>query len=392
MLRCAQHDSSLIATQRTRWLIGASALMESIYYVMTFLCHRQCPHCYEDRFRPYYGDELERVVSESRSNFQRIIGNFPERMTYLDIEDELREKPGRVILAGGEILLDPVRESVLYPALEQVYEKYRDNGGVHLVVQTTGDVLNEAILRNLLDLHVHVVSVSGLDAFHAGLEKQSAREALKGKLTPMFLAHGMEPLPAAPNRTGYGDEQHRYFSFFGATPDSWIGKIWPRGRAQINELSTATLADNFCNAWSGGLNFLQYRHSGSEVSVEPNGNVYPCCMKTQLAIGNLLEERLETILDRLVGNPVYEAISMGHPERMGVSYGWSVDKFLEKSKITLSGGRVYQNLCIGCDAFHREVLMGQRTQLVSISAQAPTCTTEDRSPTPAFERNQGARD
>ena len=64
---------------------------------------------------------------------------------------------------------------------------------------------------------------------------------------------------------------------------------------------------------------MQYRYSGSEVSVEPNGNVYPCCMKTQLAIGNLLEERLETMLDRLVGNPVYEAISMGHPERMGTS-------------------------------------------------------------------------
>ena len=75
--------------------------MESIYYVMTFLCHRQCAHCYEDRFRPYYGDELERVVSQSRSNFQGIIGNFPERMTYLDIEDELQEKPGRIILAGA---------------------------------------------------------------------------------------------------------------------------------------------------------------------------------------------------------------------------------------------------------------------------------------------------
>jgi hypothetical protein len=115
-------------------------------------------------------------------------------------------------------------------------------------------------------------------------------------------------------------------------------------------------------------------------------------MKTQLAIGNLLEERLETILDRLVGNPVYEAISMGHPERMGIPYGWGVDKFLEKSKITLSGGRVCQNLCIGCDAFHREVLMGQRTRLVSISVQPPTCTTENRSPAPAFERNQVAND
>ena len=340
--------------------------MESIYYVMTFLCHRQCPHCYEDRFRPYYGEELERVVAESRSNFERIIGNFPERMTYLDIDDELLEKQGRVILAGGEILLEPVRVSILYPALEQLHGKYRDNGGVHLVVQTTGDVLNEGILDDLLRRHVHVVSVSGLDAFHAGLEKESAREALKQRLTLMFVSRGMLPLPAAPNRTGYGDQQRRYFSFFGATPDQWIGKIWPRGRAQVNDLSTATLADNFCNAWSGGLNFLQYRYSGSEVSVEPNGNVYPCCMKTQLAIGSLLEEGLEAILDRLVGNPVYEAISMGHPERMGISHGWTVEKFFEKSKVKLPNGRVYQNLCIGCDAFHREVLMEERAQLLSI--------------------------
>jgi hypothetical protein len=95
-------------------------------------------------------------------------------------------------------------------------------------------------------------------------------------------------------------------------------------------------------------------------------------MKTQLAIGNLVEERLDTILDRLVGNPVYEAISMGHPERMGISLGWSVDKFLQKSQMTLPGGRVYQNLCLGCDAFHREILMERRPQLVSISFRPPT--------------------
>src|SRR5262245_22189872 len=136
--------------------------MESIYYVMTFLCHRQCPHCYEDRFHPYYGADLEQVVSESRSNFSHIVENFPDRMTYLDTEDELREKRGRVILAGGEILLDPVRESVLYPALEELDAKYRNTGGVNLVVQTTGDVLTEKILRELLGLHVHVVSVSGI--------------------------------------------------------------------------------------------------------------------------------------------------------------------------------------------------------------------------------------
>ena len=124
--------------------------------------------------------------------------------------------------------------------------------------------------------------------------------------------------------------------------------------------------------------------------MEPNGNVYPCCMKTQLAIGNLLEERLETILDHLVGNPVYEAISMGHPERMCVSYGWSVDKFLEKSQMTLPGGRVYQNLCVGCDTFHREVLMSDGAHLVSISAQPEKPATANRLAAPVLERDQAA--
>jgi|GEM_PF-110306 len=340
--------------------------MESIYYVVTFLCHRQCPHCYEDRFRPYQGGELGRVVAESRSNFRRIIDNFPERMTYLDLADNRREKRGRVILAGGEVLLEPVRETVLYPALEQLRARYRDRGGAELIVQTTGDVLTGKILDELLALDVDVVSVSGIDSFHTGLEQESARRALERTLTAMFLERSMRPLPTPPEHQDEDHEQ-RYFNFFGATPESWIGKIWPRGRAWTNELSTATLADNFCNAWSGGLNFLQRRYSGSEVSIEPNGNVYPCCMKTQLAIGNLLEDKLETILDRLVGNPVYEAISMGHPERMGIAHGWSVEEFFEKSTVTLPSGRLYQNLCIGCDAFHREVLMGGKSNLVSIS-------------------------
>jgi len=55
--------------------------MESIYYVATFLCHRTCHHCYEDRFRPYYGAERDRVVGESVENHARIIENLPDRMT-----------------------------------------------------------------------------------------------------------------------------------------------------------------------------------------------------------------------------------------------------------------------------------------------------------------------
>ena len=74
-------------------------------------------------------------------------------------------------------------------------------------------------------------------------------------------------------------------------------------------------------------------------------------------IGNLLEEKLESILERLIGNPVYEALSMGHPERMGISHGWSVEKFIEASTTTTPSGKTFQNLCLGCDRFHEEVLI-----------------------------------
>lgn len=316
--------------------------MESIYFVTTWLCHRTCVHCYEDRFHPYYGQELEAVVAQSRANVPRIIENFPARLTFRDRrEPEQPERSGQVILAGGEVLLEAIRESVLYPAIRQLRTKYEGEGGVRIIVQTTGDLVTPRILLELKDLGVTIVSISGIDAYHQGLEQIGAREALKAKLTGMF------------QQAGYTEGSYH---FFGATPDSWIGALWPRGRAFRNGLSTATLADNFCNRWSGGLGFLDSGHEGSEVSVDPNGDVFPCCLKTKRPLGNLLEMPLEQILARRRGDPVYEAISAGQPERMGLTRGWTVETFLEKSKTTLADGRSYQNLCIGCDRFHEEMM------------------------------------
>lgn len=338
--------------------------MQSLYYVATFLCHRTCHHCYEDRFRPYYGAERERVVNESVANHARIIENFPDQMTYLDLNDcdpqtgRPREKIGQVILAGGEILLEPVRERVLYSALDLLHQKY--GAGVRLVVQTTGDLVTEKIVDELLTHHVREISVSGIDHHHDGLETKEAQEAQVAGLTRIFESRGMVYRPLAPDSEAQAGEGGRYFSFFGATEEAWIGPLWPRGRAQQNEISKATLRDNFCNRWSGALNFLQYKYQESEVSVEPDGNVYPCCIKTKAPIGNLLEEKLEAILDRCVGNPVYEALSMGHPERMGITRGWTVEKFIEASTVRLPSGKLYQNLCLGCDKFHEEVLVPDR--------------------------------
>lgn len=323
--------------------------MESIYYVMSWACHRTCAHCYEDRFRPYAGDDLKRVVDDCRAAFPKIIANLPERMTYIDPED-MQEKRGRIILAGGEILLDAVREPILYPALDLLRAKYgRD---VQLIIQTTGDTLRPHMVEELLQRGVWMISVSGIDSFHQGLETPEAQQALVSKLTKMFDDAGMRLFAPFASETGQGPGDGPFYQFFGAQPGTWIGRLWPRGRAVINGLSTATITDNFCNQWSGGLNFLQSKLKGSEVSIEPDGNVYPCCAKTKRPIGNLQNETLDAIIARCTGDPVYEAISMGHPERMGISRGWSVEKFLEAST-TASG---YRNLCIGCDRFHEEVL------------------------------------
>jgi shikimate kinase len=40
--------------------------LESIYYVLSWACHRRCRHCYETRFRPYVRDALRRVVDEAK--------------------------------------------------------------------------------------------------------------------------------------------------------------------------------------------------------------------------------------------------------------------------------------------------------------------------------------
>jgi len=335
--------------------------MESLYYVVSYVCHRRCKHCYEDRFRPYTGSALAEQLAQARADVPRIIDHLPERMTYRDLEAPLEdgtlpERVGRIILAGGEVLVEPVRHEITYPILERLTARYRERGGVRLIVQTTGDLVTERIVEELLARGVWMISVAGLDDYHVGLEGDEAKARLVDKLTAIFTRLGMRRSGAqAPVRT-WSQEDGPVYGFFGATPESWIGKLWPRGRAFQNGLSRATLADNFCNRWSGGLGFLQHGYSGSEVAIDPAGDVYPCCLKTRRPLGNLREEPLIAILDSLIGDPVFEAITTGHPERMGLAHGWSVDEFLRRSRTETPGGLPYANLCIGCDRFFEEVL------------------------------------
>jgi len=337
--------------------------LESIYWVLTWICHRTCAHCYDDRFRPYSAIERDRMLAQSQAALPSLIDNLPGSMRYLDGE---QPQVGRIILAGGELLLDDVREQLLYPTLTRLRARYLDRGGVRLVIQTTGDIVRAEHLAALRQRGVWMVSVSGIDAHHQGYEREDKRAALVERLTRLFEDQGYVAFErsVAPVTGGVpAGEAGPFYLFFGATPGSWIGKLWPRGRAWEGGLSTATIEDNFCDAWSGGRGFLDVGRAGSEVAIDPSGEVFPCCLKTRAPIGSIAREPLTQILARLRGNPVYEAISAGRPERMGIAQGWSEAEFLARSRTQLPDGRTYENRCIGCDRFHEDVLAPQLVQL-----------------------------
>ncbi|MBK6704440.1 MAG: SPASM domain-containing protein [Caulobacteraceae bacterium] len=118
------------------------------------------------------------------------------------------------------------------------------------------------------------------------------------------------------------------------------------------------MRNQFCARWSGGKNFLNYGQAGSEVALEPDGSVYPCCLKTKAPLGSVAEERLTDILDSLRGHPAFEAINAGDPEAMGLSAGWSREAYRNASTVSDPKGRTFANVCIGCDAYFAAQLGG----------------------------------
>lgn len=329
--------------------------MESIYYVVNWACHRKCKHCYDDRFRPYVRGAMDDRIAESQAAFPKIIRNLPDTLRYLDpdfpdTDGNPTERIGRIVLAGGEVLVDPVREEVFYPILEQLSQKYDHGRNAKIIIQTTGDLVTKPLIQDMTDRGVWLISVAGMDDFHVGMEGDK-RIPLMEQLTTTFEDMGLMQVPLDTKARDWTQEDGPFFNFFGANPGAWIGELWPRGRAWENGLSQADMSVNFCARHSGGKNFLNHGRAGSEVAIEPDGKVYPCCLKTKRPLGSLAEESLIDILDSLKGHPVFDALNRGAPNQMGETMGWSNDTFIEASKTTTPKGEPYENLCIGCDHF-----------------------------------------
>jgi hypothetical protein len=318
--------------------------MESIYWVLCWACHRKCVHCYDDRFRPYVREELETVIAEGETNFPLILSNLPEDMSHRGADGGRR--PGRIILAGGEVLLDGFRERVFFPALEAIRAKWGANGTARVFVQTTGDLLEQHHLEAMLARGVWSIAISGFDDYHVGMTGDR-REELRARIDAMMARYGVTKTSlGSPERE---DSQGPFYLYFGARPGSWIGELWPRGRAWLNDISTATYETNFCARHAGAKGFLDTGLPGSEVAIEPNGNVFPCCLKTKAPLGNLTEEPLLEILDSLRGIGFFESLNRGDPEGMALDANVSRENFRELSRVVTATGRTYENPCIGCD-------------------------------------------
>ncbi|MEL7128788.1 MAG: SPASM domain-containing protein [Pseudomonadota bacterium] len=331
--------------------------MQAIYWVLTWACHRKCKHCYDDRFRPYVRDALSDVVGEGRRAYTAIIDNLPDDLTWLNTKTGEREKT-LLVMAGGELLIKGVREELFYPALDALQAKY-GAGMPKISIQTTGDVLTPEILDTCLARGVASIAIASIDDYHVGMQGEKKFKFME-KIRTMMASRGVREVSLggekderlkAPDLEAKSKRDGPTFLFFGAQPDLWIGELWPRGRAFANGLSDAAYDTNFCSRWSGGKDFLKIGEAGSEVSIEPNGNVYPCCLKTRAPLGNLTEETLEDILKSVAALPAIQAINRGEPEFMGAQSGWDPGIFRQKSAKTDGTGRIVENMCLGCIYF-----------------------------------------
>ena len=77
------------------------------------------------------------------------------------------EHPSTLILAGGELLIDGVREPLFYPVLAGIRERWGDDGP-RVSVQTTGDIMTEQHVRDMIARGVSTIAVASIDDYHVG--------------------------------------------------------------------------------------------------------------------------------------------------------------------------------------------------------------------------------
>jgi hypothetical protein len=169
--------------------------MQSIYWVITRKCTQACPHCYISAGAD--GETLD------ERDIERIVTNLPAEVEQL-------------IIGGGETL---AVKPVLYRMLDAAYARYGD--ATRYMIQTNGDLLDERTVEQLLEHHVGRIDVSSIDDFHGNRHT-------RGQLEQILNSKGLTYLEFPRQADDDGNVPAAAFSFWGATPDLWLGGVWPR--------------------------------------------------------------------------------------------------------------------------------------------------------------------
>ncbi len=239
-----------------------------------------------------------------------------------------------MILGGGETLKD---KELLYRVLDALYAKLGNES--HFMIQTNGDLLDERTVEELVERRVCRIDVSSIDDYHYNRNTREHLDQLLGGCGLTYLE-----FPAMVDDDG--NIPRAAYSFWGATPELWLGGVWPRGRALANGLWTKNPAHNFCNRWSGALGFLDNGSPQQEINIRLS-EAFPCCPATRIPLGDVSEEPLLKILDRHRGDPIFQALNRGEPEAMGVELGISMES--AKKRIDKLG-----SCCLWCDEFFEQ--------------------------------------
>ena len=286
---------------------------ESIYWVYTHNCNLKCAHCYNFS-RPG-------APTISRAEADAVLANLPQ-------------ETNRFILSGGEPLVE--LEMALY-LLAAGRERYPH---ANVSLQTNGDLLDAATLERLLATGLNGIAICSLDAFHP--RPDGKFEALRELMRGQGMVERQVGDPGDGKQAGGAPS----FSIWGASPELWVGGLWPRGRAMKYGLAQMMPEHNFCDRWSGALGFLDNGSAQQEVAIQLT-TAYPCCPGTVEPLGDLASEPLEAMLDRHRDDPVWQALNAGDPAAMGVAAGFDREHALRRIEELGS-------VCLWCDEFFTE--------------------------------------
>lgn len=291
--------------------------IESIYWVFTLKCNDFCGHCYNNS-----GPNGESVSTEE---LLEVISNFPNDV-------------GRIILSGGEPLVEMDKLLRIVRALRSRYKNT-----IQIYLQTNGDLLDKKKLSILEEADIDRIDIVSVDDFHR----------LKGthvpKLRELFLSHEWQ------EHADSNKNKKKIFSFWGADENFWVGGLWARGRALINNYGNKDPKKNFCAQWSGALGFLDFNTLNQEVHVQLY-RVYPCCPTTLYSLGDLRHESLNNLLLKIKNEETYRLLNKGNIYSLGINEGLSPE-YIE-SRIKGLG-----DVCLWCDEFfdkHYKGAKGER--------------------------------